>query len=187
MTEMSTLIARATLMLHQARASNQTPVAFAMNPDTAKLVAAEAQIQAQARRSALGRLTDRLRGTKSPETLRELLGVPVVLIPQMPPGQIGLQTLCARPPVAEDKPMPEFEKREKPTEGDAPTLGQLAKGDKLTPTAILIAAMDDIDAIKHVVVVRVHHDDSVDLCLSANQFEAQGILQKAQYWLATRD
>ena len=83
--------------------------------------------------------------------------------------------------------MAEFQQKmaAEPGEG-VPTLTDMAKGDGLTPTAVLIKAMENLDDIKHVVVIRVHHNDDVELCLTSNLFEAQGIVQKAQYWLATR-
>lgn len=54
----------------------------------------------------------------------------------------------------------------------------------ITPTDVLIKAMEDIDKIRDVVVIRVHHSMDVDVCMSCEPFATQGILQAAQIRLA---
>jgi len=69
-----------------------------------------------------------------------------------------------------------------------PTLNDLSSGNGERPSAsdVLMKAMDDVDDLNGVVVVRVHRNGSVDLCLNVDQFAAQGVLQRAQMYLAQR-
>jgi hypothetical protein len=69
-----------------------------------------------------------------------------------------------------------------------PTLNDLSSGNGERPSAsdVLMKAMDDVDDLNGVVVVRVHRNGSVDLCLNVDQFAAQGVLQRAQMFLAQR-
>ena len=69
-----------------------------------------------------------------------------------------------------------------------PTLNDLSSGNGERPSAsdVLMKAMDDVDDLNGVVVVRVHRNGSVDLCLNVDQFAAQGVLQHAQMFLAQR-
>lgn len=69
-----------------------------------------------------------------------------------------------------------------------PTLNDLSSGGGGRPSAsdVLMKAMDDVDDLNGVVVVRVHRNGSVDLCLNVDQFAAQGVLQRAQMFLAQR-
>ena len=75
------------------------------------------------------------------------------------------------------------------TEGSARQLYDLSRctGDSPSVTDVLIKALDDVDRIKQVVVIRVHNNQDVDLSLNCNQFEATGILEKARIWLAMRE
>jgi hypothetical protein len=46
--------------------------------------------------------------------------------------------------------------------------------------------LEQADDLAGVVIVRVHRNGSVDLCLNVDQFAAQGVLQRAQMFLAQR-
>ena len=127
---------------------------------------------------------------------------------------LGQNPGCAPPPAAEQgKPSPqanaerlkaaeadpEFWKRERvqgmmdAMDGVAageirPTLNDLSSGSEGRPSAsdVLMKAMDNVDDLNGVVVVRVHRNGAVDLCLNVDQFAAQGVLQRAQMYLAQR-
>jgi len=66
-----------------------------------------------------------------------------------------------------------------------PTLNDLSSGGGARPSAsdVLMKAMEDVDDLNGIVVVRVHRNGNVDLCLNVDQFAAQGVLQKAQQYL----
>lgn len=190
------LVTQSQLLLNQARTAGQTPVFFGMNQATMRTVAAELHQAAQGKLSLLGRWMSRLRDQDALKRLQSLQGLPVIDNPHLPDGslvlmlaqipvqaspQAGQQNALAR------EPMAEFQQKVAAEPGDgAPTLAEMAKGDGLTPSAILMTAFRDIERVKQVVVIRVYENEDVDLCLNANTFEAAGILQKAQYWLATR-
>jgi hypothetical protein len=69
-----------------------------------------------------------------------------------------------------------------------PTLKDLSSGNGERPSAsdVLMKSLEQADDLAGVVIVRVHRNGSVDLCLNVDQFAAQGVLQHAQMFLAQR-
>ena len=190
------LIQHAQNLINQAKANGQIPLVLAMNQSTMEMVRREMLASQQEQRSWFENLRRKLsRKQPDPAVLKELCGLPVTLVP-LPDGIIGLQTAQFRPGGAQQsqeqqtEPMAEFREKMKAKQESAdaaPTLADLAKGNDISPSAIIIKSMENIDDIKHVIVIRVHHNNDVDLCVSCDHFQAQGIVQRAQYYLATRD
>lgn len=211
------LTQQATILINRARMTGQIPVVFHMNATTMRTILAELAQTAQERRSPLGRLIHGLRGTRLPERLQELAGVPVGENPTLPDGLIFLATKQAEaipvggnlaeaiqkasrqanapwPPAPDQAnaqaPMQEFVQREKVESGaevTRPTLDQLAGNpDRVSPSDILMKAFDGIDEVKQIVVIRVHRNNDISMCLNADQFSAQGIIQRAQIYLHQR-
>jgi len=195
---------QANLMIARTRGAGLTPLYFLMNAVTNGYVAQELATAAEARRSALGRIIARLRGDKSKARLQALLTLPVIDAPNLPDGVILLQHSGVIQPVPQagtmgevaskvsynpHAPIPEFKAGEKVEAGDmgTPTLQELASGKDITPTAVLIRAMEQADDIRGVVVLRVFRNGSIDLSCNLSKFELQGVLQQGQYWVATHD
>lgn len=183
--------------IQTAKQNGLLPLAFHMNPVTAQAVLAELAFLDDTRRSALGRLWAALRRGNGPKRLQWLLGFPVLIVPPMPDGMLMLQTSGTAPmPIgnfppadANAGPMPEFQKRERVEPGDVekPTLTDMAKGDGITPSALLIKAMEQIDDVRGIVVLRVFANGSIDVCCNLSRYELQGVLQHGVYWAATRE
>ena len=69
-----------------------------------------------------------------------------------------------------------------------PTLNDLSSGSGERPSAsdVLMKAMDKADELAGVVVIRVYANKDLDMAMNVDQYAAQGILQKASFWLAQR-
>lgn len=189
-------------MVQTVIARGQQPVAFMLNEATAKAIADLTIGNAKQRISVLSRFWLWFAKRNIQPRLEFLCGVPVIVTPTMQDGGIFLQAM-ARGPVQQEvadkqaaSVVPaEFLKREpvadsaSPCVGEVrPTLDDLSKGDGDRPSSsdVLMKAMENVDDLIGVVVVRVHRNNDIDLCLNTNQFETQGILQKAQQWLMMR-
>jgi len=196
------------MMIHTAVSHGQDPVAFKMNSKTFGAVMQDIKSMSSWARSNTiwDKIADWMRPKTRPENLR-LCGVQVHLLELLPDGAIYLETARRQVPQgsgADDDRQGQGspfvrvdddhsqEPAEYPTASTAtgsvdtpPTLNDLSSSHgKVSPTDVLIKAMDKVDDLSGVVVVRVHRSGDIDMCLSCNQFEAQGILQKAQYCLA---
>ena len=192
-------------MVQTAVSDGKNPVAFRMNTRTLARVKRDIEnlVSQTIPRTIWDKLADWFR-PKNPKTLI-LHGLPVIQTNFLPDGNIVLETAPQEVPMGkgshntpQDAPPPP-DAQDNPFESMAddaqfavtaaddlpPTLNDLSTGkEKVSPTDVLIKAMDGVDNLSGVVVVRVHRSGDIDMCLSCNQFEAQGILQKAQYWLA---
>ena len=193
-------------MLAQALQRGLTPVAFMMSGNTMRAIAQDAWEVRKRRMSVLGRFWQRLwRGHDVPR-LEYFHGLAVAQADFLPDGLITLQAVgpmggqsYGQQPQAADQsaanaPPEEFVLRDPAPAGDLPegevrpTLNDLSSGTGERPSSsdVLMKALEHADELKGVVVVRVHSNDSVDLCLNVDQFAAQGVLQRAQYWLMQR-
>ena len=204
----ASLYSTISMMIHTAVSHGQDPVAFKMNNNTFGAVMQDIKSMSNWARSNTiwDKIADWMRPKTRPENLK-LCGVQVHLLELLPDGAIYLETARRQVPQgsgSDDDRQGQgspFAQRDEaygggqavptpvtgPAEGcDAPpSLNDLASGrDKVTPTDVLIKAMDGVDELSGVVVVRVHRSGDIDMCLSCNAFEAQGVLQKAQMWLA---
>jgi len=75
------------------------------------------------------------------------------------------------------------------TEDRAPTLSDLAaSAGNVRPSAssILMKAMDNVDELSGVMVIRVYPNNNIDMALNMDIFAAQGVLQRAQMYLMQR-
>jgi len=63
--------------------------------------------------------------------------------------------------------------------GDDTSLDALTRGAGVNCTSVLMKAMDDLDKIEDVVVLRFYRNKSIDLCSTLNHFGVVGALQKA--------
>lgn len=200
------ILSQCQAMLHQSLSMGGVPVVYVMGPATHQQITELAAANTRDRQSILQKLLFRAR--KKRLTLQVLYGVPVVENQFMPDGMVSLQ-LAPTPEqvrqatqIGQGAPMSEFVDREPlsikeaPAGGSegpaltapAPTLNDLAQNSASgpTPTDILIKAMDRVDALRNVIVIRVFRNGDIDLCTDCNQFEAPGVLQKAQAWLFMR-
>lgn len=197
-------------MMDHILSNGQTPLMFLMNKATADSIARDLSAEYRQCLSLFGRAWFWITKRKVTPTLSSLCGLPVQEVPHLPDGAMFLQCAAygkasqAVPGPANmvapgqtgttDAPMEEFVARGQADAQEAqdgemrPTLNDLSSGmgDRASVSDVLIKAMEDCDNLSGVVVVRVHKGGDVDLCLNCNFFEAQGVLQKAQYWLATR-
>lgn len=185
------LLLSAQAMVQQALNTNQIPIVFLMNAITRDVIGDT--IKANFKPTWWSEFKRKL--LRRPHgALTVLHGVPLVVNQYMPPGMMSLQlapTMMPGPqPQAQEQRENPFVKREpvKAAADDAVTLDDLSKGNGATPsvTDVFIKGMEQVDDLKHVVVIRVHHNEDVDLSMSCDQYQAVGIVQKAQYWLATR-
>lgn len=169
-------------ILDSARSDGHTPSFFVMSEATSRAMGAYEAQRLLDGLSALKRIIHRFRHRNAPQGISTLHGIPVQSHPFLPFGHIALavaSTVNQASSLGTTKKVSETAEN-----GDTPTLDQLATSNgKASPSDILIKAMTDIDHIKQVVVIRVHQNNDVDLCLNANQFEAAGILEKARVWL----
>ena len=205
----SQYLAAADKMVQETIRRGHQPLTFVMNEKTSLEIAGELAERHKRKLSLIGRAWYRFRYRDIPPKMDTLCGVPVTLSPIMADGALFLQCgalvrgpgnvpgVPSAPAEAQNNaPMPDFLKKERAQPAEAeqdsaeirPTLDDLARGSGDRPSAsdVLMKALEDAENLIGVVVVRVHKDSSVDLCLNCNFFEAQGVLQKAQYWLATR-
>ena len=192
----------ATQMVQTVIARGQQPVAFILNEATAKAIAELTIGNAKQRMSLLGRSWFWLTKCDIQPRLEFLCGVPVIITPTMQDGDMFLQAMSlgtSQQAVADKQAaagvLAEFVKREPISESASlcvdevrPTLDDLSKGDGDRPSSsdVLMKAMENVDDLIGVVIVRVHRNNDIDICLNTNQFETQGILQKAQQWLMMR-
>lgn len=197
------------MMIDQLLARGQRPLTFLMNGNTAQVIAADLAEAHFNKQSALARFWHLVRHGKTVPKLETLYGVAVQQSDFLPDGRIHLQAMADMSQQSLDEAMKaaaqaqaqqnqargqEFWQKDRvdppaATEGDvAPTLSDIAgeASDRPSVSSILIEAMADADSLDSVVVVRVHKNHDVSLCLNCNSFEAQGILQKAQFYLAQR-
>jgi len=201
-------------MIAEVTSRGQTPVTFLMNAATANRIADEVELQAKAQMSTAKRFWFWLRNGKGgPEKLTHLCGVPVTEAPHVPDGGIFLQTYTGAAQLS-DVPAgleqaakfaaEEMERRRSEfwekhpvappavpdaQAGDAaPTLNDLSSGGGERPTAsdVLIKALDRADELAGVVVIRVYANKDLDMAMNVDSYTCQGILQKAQFYLAQR-
>jgi hypothetical protein len=197
-----TLAQVATQMIQQVVARGQQPIMFVMNANTALAISNLMIDEHKKRMSLVGRFWFWLRKMGTPPRLESLHGLPVMISPHMQDGGIWLQSagpvsgvpVVSQPApggqVNQQSPPPEFVQRQAIAQADgaaeeAPSLAELSKATSAGPSVsdILIKALENVEDLKQVVVIRVHHNDDVDLSLNCNQFEASGVLQKAHQWL----
>jgi hypothetical protein len=164
-------------------------------------------VECKKRMSLFGRFWFWLRKGGIAPRLETLCGIPVMISPMMADGGLFLSAMGNTPgfsrPQGQHSPQAtpaqpgtpaEFVKREAVAQADGaadevrPTLDDLSQGSGDRPSAgdVLMKAMDGAENLAGVVVIRVHKNSDVDLCLNMNQFETQGVLQKAQQWLMMR-
>lgn len=66
-------------------------------------------------------------------------------------------------------------------------LGDLAQGGGVNPTTVLLRAMDGLDKIEDVVVLRFYRGGSIDLCSTMKKYAVIGALQAALGHVANRE
>jgi hypothetical protein len=66
-----------------------------------------------------------------------------------------------------------------------PTLDDLASsgGDRPSSSDVIMRAMDRVDELSGVAVVRVYKNGDIDLCANIGKYALQGVLQHAQMWV----
>jgi hypothetical protein len=198
------------VMIQAVKARGGQPIMFLMNRATSNRIADDLASVLKRQMSGAARAWHWLRFRKVAPVLDSLHGIPVMVHPLLPDGNIQLQSANA-PHVAfnpegitgqpiegvqraADVVPPEFVHRERVegvevAQGDAPpSLDDLSKGSGGRPSCgdVLIKALEGSDNLRGVVVIRVHSDGNVDLCLNVNEFEASGVIQKAHQYLAMR-
>jgi hypothetical protein len=187
-------------MLQHAHQVGQLPLAYIMNPYTNRYMTGLAAAESRPKQSIFQRALFKAR--KKHLILQVFCGVPILQNQYLPDGYVTLQfapTLQPRPvpvPAQQAAPVPgnPFVKREPlpiqeaPINETGPTLEDIASGSDGMPTVsdVLIRGLEGADSLKQVVVIRVYKNDDVDMSMNCNHFEAAGVIQKAQYWLATR-
>ena len=200
------IVDHASEMLVSATQRGLTPVAFMMSGNTMRAIAQDAWEVRKRRMSVLGRFWQRLlRGHDVPR-LEYFHGLAVAQADFLPDGLITLQAVRPmggqgygqHPQVtdqsAANAPPEGFMERVPAPAGDLPegevrpTLNDLSSGTGERPSSsdVLMKALERADELKGVVVVRVLQNGDIDLCLNVDQFAAQGVLQRAQYWLMQR-
>lgn len=55
----------------------------------------------------------------------------------------------------------------------------ISAGGGVNPTTVLLKAMDDLDRIEDVIVLRFYRNKSIDICSTLNQYGVVGAMQKA--------
>jgi len=196
------LIHHCNIMVQTALTQGHKPAVFLMNATTKAALAETLLYAEKARRSAWTQFWTWLRGEKF--ELTHLLGVPVCENNHLPDGFISLQVAMegAAPglggaqsaqnaPAKQENPFQRRERVEAPvgaSEDRAPTLSDLAASGsgRVTPSAVLMKSLEDCDDLASIIVVRVHRNNDVSLCMTCNSFEATGVLNRAQMWLAMR-
>lgn len=196
------LIEVANHMIAEVQRRGQTPITFLMNEATANRIADDLESVVKRRMSTIQLLWHRLTGKGGWTKLTHLHGVPVTEATHIPPGGMFLQVMdsnvigmhATSPQPQQNAPgIPqEFMRREK-TEASqnsdaAPTLSDIASenSDRPSVSSVLIEAMAGADNIDSIVVIRVHKNQDIDLCLNCNGFELRGILSKAHEYLLMR-
>ncbi len=202
------LIHHCNAMVQHAIANGGKPVVFLMSETTKSAIAETLLHVERQRRSAFSRFWHWLRGEKF--ELTHLMGVPVIVNLHLPDGYVSLQVAQERADSGQEPGASltqanlgaagaldgqessgnPFMRRERvePEEDKIPTLAELSSSGNgsISPSDVLMKAMTDVDDLAGIVVVRVHRNQDVDLCMSCNSFEAQGVLNRAQMWLAMR-
>jgi len=198
------LIHHCNIMVQTAFAQGHKPVVFLMNATTKAALAETLLYAEKTRRSAWARLMVWYRGEKF--ELTHLLGVPVCENNYLPDGFISLQVAQdgagvvgaveaeededgpETPAAAPENPFARLDRVEPPAGDHAPTLSDLAASTsgQMTPSAVLMKSMEDCDDLASIIVVRVHRNNNVSMCMTCNSFEATGVLNRAQMWLAMR-
>lgn len=202
-----TLIQIAQQMMQRVVQSGQAPVCFMMNANTSRAISETMVVECKKRMSLFDRFMFWARKRNIAPRLETLCGIPVVISPMMQDGGLFLSSMGNAPGFsqpqgqhapqaapAQPNPPAEFVKREAVSQADGaggdvrPTLDDLSQGsgDRPSSSDVLMKAMDGAENLMGVVVVRVHRNGDVDLCLNTNQFETQGVLQRAQQWLMMR-
>jgi hypothetical protein len=202
--EQTTTLGKCQSMLNQALANGATPLVFLMNQATHQELTDTCHAQAYLKQSRLKRWYFRAR--KKRLILLAVFGVPIADNNYMPPGMVSLQAIhpfqFQPQPLQQAQPAQGYQQQnadggtpfqeklriEEAPVPDAPTLRDLASSNDGRPgcSDILIKAMERVDDMKSVVVIRVFRNEDVDLCLNCGSNEAVGIIQKAQIWIAMR-
>jgi hypothetical protein len=192
-------------MIEQFAARGQTPILFVMNGATMRLIAEDLAADRWKNLSALGKAWHRLKHHGEVPMLESLYGVPVhqddhfadgtILIQRFgqiapraaPQGQQGaVQSSHAQPgPPAE---MMVREKIAAPASDDGevrPTLNDLSSGNGERPSSsdVIMRALDRVDDLTGVAVVRVYKNGDIDLCANIEKYALQGVLQHAIMWV----
>lgn len=197
-------------MIEAAKARQLQPMAFMMNATTQRIIADQMETEVCIRMSIAQRVKRRLSGKR--ETAERICGLAVIVVPGLPDGTMNLQSSGPEPqPGSVNQPggvmggqpaqwtgtqqqQSPFAQREPAAEPAAdmaaervPTLADMSQAtESKVPTCsdILIKAMDGVDALERIVVIRVYKDTRIDMCTNApSSFELQGIIQKASVWL----
>lgn len=192
------------MMIDQLLARGQRPLTFLMNGNTAQVIAADLAEAHFNKQSALARFWHLVRHGKTVPKLETLYGVAVQQSDFLPDGRIHLQAMADMSQQSLDEAMKaaaqtqaqqnqargqEFWQKDRvePPAEDAPlTLNDLASGNADRPSCqdVLIKAMERVDELAGVVVIRVYPNKSLDMCLNVDQYMASGILQNAMVYLA---
>lgn len=188
------------LMIHQTIACGKKPACFLMNADSLDILAApmfESQLNSLS-------WFDRLlyRNGKKHLLLDKLHGIPVIIDDSFPPGTVFLQTqgqfaaviaMQGNAPgvgIETKIPPPEFVSTDSQQvqNPDTPTLADITTSTHHgpSPSDIVMKAMDRIDSVQRVIIVRRFDNGDVDLCLNMGVDEAQGLLQRASIYLHQR-
>ena len=178
-------------MLGQAIGRNQTPVVFVMNGRTARAIRETVREVQNPRRGILGWL-DALRVMREPLTAMRLHGLPVEQHDKLEDGHIALGVKYPDPEkmlAKMEKDAEELRPVASPEADGVPTLAELSTSNtgKLSAGDVLMKAFEASEDLRGVVVLRVHNDNTVDICMSVNALEAQCVLNKGQYWLAMQN
>jgi len=198
------------VMIQAVKARGGQPIMFLMNRATSNRIADDLSSVLKRQMSGAARAWHWLRFRKVTPSLDSLHGIPVMVHPLMPDGNIQLQSANAPhvafnpegitgQPVegvqrAADVVPPEFIHRERvegveEAQGDAPpSLDDLSKGSGSRPSCgdILIKGLEQIDRAAGVIVIRVYDDEQIDMSLNIGALAAQGVLHKASVWLQMR-
>ncbi len=193
-------------MIDQLIARGRRPLVFLMNPTTAGVIAADMAEFHFNQKSAFARFWHLVRHGKTVPKLEALYGVPVQQSDYLPDGAMHLQCVANISPQAIEEAMKaqgvqnqqrgqefwEKQRVEPPAgspaaaQGDvAPTLNDLASGSGDRPSCqdVLIKAMESVEKLQGIAVVRVYGNGDIDLCANIEKYALQGVLQHAHLWV----
>jgi hypothetical protein len=196
-----TLIQIAQQMVQKAVSLGQTPVAFMMNTTTSRAISESLIGECKKRMSLFGRFWFWLRKGGIAPRLETLCGIPVLIAPTMDDGGLFLQAMARNPGFSQGQgqhaqlaapgPRAEFVKREPVAQADGatdevrPTLNDLASSNGNFPSSsdVIMRAMEKVEELSGVAVVRVYKNGDIDLCANIEKYALQGVLQHAQMWV----
>ena len=184
------LIVQAKGLMDRCVQAGETPLNFMMNQNTLATVRRELWTDHRGKVSWIRAAWERVTGRGIVPESMNLHGLPIVLGNHMQDGLIGLQTGRLASPKERNKSFEDhFQKRipSAPADPDAVTNEAIIEGMGMSPTAVLIKAMEGADDVRAIVALRVMKDGSVDMCCNVSKFELQGILHAGMVWAAQRD